>query len=290
MTLDQLLAYPELPSLPEALLKLNDLIKHDRPIAEITKVIERDPALSTRSLKLANSAWYKRTRTISTVKGAITTIGLDSLHQLVFATSVIRTFQGIDKDLTDMHSFWNQSLQLACTAKQIKETVGEKVCEKTGEKNAIQIFTSGIVAYVGKLVIYMALPEQSRKILKQSQQHPHLQHVEEKKVLGFSHNEVIAELLKKWEVPEITYVPILYYTDPQSAPAAYLSNAASLCLAHHLMFQPVAELDFTDAGTDLEQMLGILQLTQAQLPVIQQQAQDERAEAAAIIGISADKS
>jgi HD-like signal output (HDOD) protein len=281
MTLDQLLAYPELPSLPEALLKLNDLIKHDRPIAEITKVIERDPSLSTRSLKLANSAWYKRSRTISTVKDAITTIGLDSLHQLVFATSVIRTFQGIDKDIADMHAFWNQSLQLACNAKQIKETIGEK--------NAIQIFTSGIVAYVGKLVIYLALPEQSRKILKQSQHHPHLQHLEEKKVLGFSHNEVTAELLKKWEVPEITYVPILYYTDPQSAPAAYLSNAASMCLAHHLVFQQADELDFTDAGTDLEQILGILQLTEAQLPAIQQQAQDERLEAASIIGISANK-
>lgn len=285
MTLDQLLAHPELPSLPEALLKLNDLIKHDRPIAEITKVIERDPSLSTRSLKLANSAWYKRSRSIATVKDAITTIGLDSLHQLVFATSVIRTFQGIDKDIADMNSFWNQSLQLACNAKQIKETIGEK----TGEKNAIQIFTSGIVAYVGKLVIYLALPEPSRKILKQSQHQPHLQHAEEKKVLGFSHNEVIAELLKKWEVPEITYVPILYYTHPQSAPAAFLPNAASLCLAHHLVFQPADKLDFTGAGTDLEQILGILQLNEAQLPAIEQQAQDERAEAAAIIGISADK-
>ena len=164
MTLDQLLNNPELPSLPEAFLKLNDLIKHDRPIAEITKVIERDPALSTRSLKLANSAWYKRSRTIATVKDSITTIGLDTLHQLVFATSVIRTFQGIDKDIADMQSFWNQSLQLACNAKQIKEA--------SGENNSIQVFTSGIVGYVGKLVIYLNLPEVSREILQNSQPHP----------------------------------------------------------------------------------------------------------------------
>jgi HD-like signal output (HDOD) protein len=278
MTLDQLLNNPELPSLPEALLQLNDLIKHDRPIAEITKVIERDPALSTRSLKLANSAWYKRSRTIAMVKDAITTIGLDTLHQLVFATSVIRTFQGIDKDIADMPSFWNQSLQLACNAKQIKE-VG-------GEKNPIQIFTSGIVGYVGKLVIYLNLPEVSREILQNSQLHPQWQHLEEKKLLGFSHNEVTSALLKKWDIPAITYVPIQYYTDPLSAPAEHLSNAATLCLAHHMVFTPADELDFADASTGLEKLLKVLQLAPDQLPAIQQQAQAERSEAAAIIGIS----
>ena len=192
MTLDQLLDNPELPSLPEAFLKLNDCIKRDRPISEITKVIELDPSLSTRSLKLANSAWYKRSRTIATVKEAITTIGLDTLHQLVFATSVIRTFQGIDKNVADMRSFWDQSIYLACNAKLIKEACGEK--------NALHVFTAGIVAYIGKLVIYMNLPELSKKILESSQDHLQLQHLEETKLLGFSHNEVTAALLKKWEI------------------------------------------------------------------------------------------
>ncbi|MCG6971472.1 MAG: HDOD domain-containing protein [Gammaproteobacteria bacterium] len=279
ITLDQLLDNPELPSLPEAFLKLNDLIKHDRPIAEITKVIERDPSLATRSLKLANSAWYKRSRTISTVKGAITTIGMDALHQLVFATSVIRTFQGIDKDIADMQAFWNQSLQLACNAKRIKETCGDA--------NAIQMFTSGIVAYVGKLIIYISLPEVSRTILQHSAQHPQLQHVEEQKLLGFSHNEITAALLKKWNIPDTTYVPIQYYTQPQSAPAEHLLNAATLSLAHHLVFKTADELDFGDTSTGLEKTLEMLSLAQDQLPAIQQQAQADGIEAAAIIGIPA---
>jgi len=279
MTLDQLLDNPELPSLPEAFLKLNDFIKHDRPIAEITKVIERDPSLSARSLKLANSAWYKRSRTIAAVKDAITTIGLDALHQLVFATSVIRTFQGIDKNVTDMRVFWNQSILLACNAKLINEA--------RGEKNAIQVFTSGIVTYIGKLVIYMNLPEQSQKILEASQQQPQLQHLEESKQLGFCHNDVTAALLRKWEIPPITYVPIQYYTDPSSAPAEYLVNSAALFLAHQLVFHTATELDYDDESNGIKQALDVLQLSQDQLPAIRQQADTEQSQAASIMGITA---
>ena len=92
--------------------------------------------------------------------------------------------------------------------------------------------------------------------------------------------------MKKWDIPEITYVPIQYYTDPQSAPAEHLSNAATLCLAHHMVFTPADQLDFADVSTGFEKLLEILHLTSDQLPAIQQQAQAEHSEAAAIIGIS----
>ena len=276
-TLDQLLDNPELPSLPEAFLRLNDFIKHDRPIAEITKVIERDPSLAARSLKLANSAWYKRSRTIATVKEAITTIGLDALHQLVFATSVIRSFHGIDKNDADMRSFWQQSIQLACTAKLIRET--------GGDKNAVTIFTAGTVTYIGKLIIYMTLPDQSRIILENSRECPQLQHLEETKILGFSHNDVTAALLKKWQIPEIIHIPIQHYTNALSSPAEYLPSAAALFLGHQLVFRPADQLDFADP--ELQQAMGILGISADQLPALEQQADAERTQAASILDIPA---
>jgi HD-like signal output (HDOD) protein len=279
MTLNQLLSRPELPSIPEALVKLNALVKHTRPIAEITAVIERDSGLAARSLEMANSAWYKRSRTISTVKDAITTIGLDTLHQLVFATSVIRTFEGINKDLTNMHSFWNQSLQLACNAKTIKESVGDK--------NSIHIFTSGVVTYIGKLIIYMSLAEQAQKILENSRNHPELQHTEEKKLLGFSHNEVSAGLLKKWDIPEAIYLPIQYYTAPSSAPTEHKPNASALYIAHQLVFSKTKTLSVDDESKDLKDALVELNLSQVQLPEIQAKADSEMKNAAVIVGLAA---
>jgi HD-like signal output (HDOD) protein len=279
MTLDQLLNNPGLPSIPEALLKLNDLIKRTRPVAEITAVIERDPGLATRSLELANSAWYKRSRTIATVKDAINTIGLDTLHQLVFATSVIRTFHGINQDAANMRKFWTQSLQLACHAKIIKETIGDKT--------PVHIFTSGLVTYIGKLVIYMNIAEQAQKILENSLPHPERQHEEEIKILGFSHADVSAGLLKKWDIPQIIYLPIQYYTQPLSAPADRITDSAALCVAHHLVFKQAEDLDAENATNGLMDALNALNLTQIQLPAIQQQGSNELSQAGTIVGITA---
>jgi len=279
MTLDQLLNNPKLPSIPEALLKLNDLIKRARPIAEITEVIERDPSLATRSLELANSAWYKRSRTITTVKDAITTIGLDALHQLVFATSVIRTFQGINKDVANMRLFWNQSLQLACHAKLIREAVGDK--------NSIHIFTSGLVTYIGKLIIYMSMADQAKVILENTQQHPELQHEEEIRVLGFSHADISAGLLKKWDIPEIIYLPVQYYTTPISAPKDRLLDAAALFVAHQLVFKKAETLE-TDTAKELRDVLTALNLPQNLLPAIQLEGVKELSLAGSIVGITAD--
>ena len=277
ISLEQLLSNPDLPSIPEALLKLNDLIKHARPIAEITEVIERDPGLAARSLELANSAWYKRSRTIATVKDAITTIGLDALHQLVFATSVIRTFQGIDKNVADMRSFWNQSLLLACNAKCIKETVGDN--------KPVHIFTSGMVTYIGKLIIYMSVAEQANNILQDSRQHPELQHQAEQLALGFNHADVSAGLLKKWEIPESIYLPIQYYTTPLSAPKDHRVDASALFVAHQLVYQKADVLNANETD-QLQPALTTLDLSQDQLAAIQQQANADLSQAATIVGIN----
>lgn len=227
MKLEVLLNHPELPSLPEALITLNELIKKDRPISEITAVIEREPSLSARALELANSAWYKRQRQSNTVQDAITVIGLSSLQQLVFATSITRIFYGVDTGLADMKSFWQQSLQLACGAKSISEELGHK--------SAVQSFTSGLLSYLGKLIIYIYLPQESQKILSACAGQQLLQHEEERNALGFSHLEVTAGLLRKWNVPETICEPIQYYTEPAAAPQEHQRTAAVLNLSHYMV-------------------------------------------------------
>lgn len=277
MTLEELINRPELPSIPEALLKLNDLVKRDRPLKEITKVIEHDPSITSRSLQLANSAWYMRPRKITTVKEAIATIGLDALHQLVFATSVIRTFQSIDENIVNMRLFWNQSIILACNAKAIREIIDAS--------GAIQIFTTGIVTYIGKLLIYMDLPKESHKILQNCSRQPELQHVEEKKLLGFSHNEVAAALFNKWNIPESIYTPIQYYVNPLSAPEEYTSDAATLFLAHLMVYKDVKEFDF-EGTNHLNEVLTRLTLTEQQLTDSQQRAVTQVSQASTIVGIT----
>jgi len=66
-SLKDLINTAELPSLPDAVVKFNELVGKEAHIVEIADLIRHDPGLAARTLELANNAWYKRQREISTL-------------------------------------------------------------------------------------------------------------------------------------------------------------------------------------------------------------------------------
>jgi HD-like signal output (HDOD) protein len=191
-------------------------------------------------LELANSAWYKRRREIATVKDAITVIGLSALHQLVFATSVTRLFHGLDSEKVNMERFWHESERLACCSKLIAEA--------NGLKDPIRMFTCGLLANIGKLVIYMSLPQASQQILERSESAPERQHETEQAVLGFTHVDVSAGLLKKWDLPESIHQPVQFQIHPANAAKDHRQSAAILSIARAVVYSD-------SASTDIERVL-----------------------------------
>ena len=88
----------ELVSPPSTYARLDELIHDpDSAIDDISKVINTDPALTTRLLKIVNSPFYGFPSQINTISRAITVIGTRELTNLVLATSVVNAFTGIPK-------------------------------------------------------------------------------------------------------------------------------------------------------------------------------------------------
>src|SRR3569833_1126225 len=99
----------ELASLPEGFLRVNEMIDSPRyTAADIGHVISRDPGLTTRLLKIANSAFYSFPSQIDSVTRAITIIGTRELRDLILSTSVARLFIGLPNDLVSMDDFWRR--------------------------------------------------------------------------------------------------------------------------------------------------------------------------------------
>ena len=81
--------------LPEAVVKIKQLIDDDAaPMEEIAQVINFDPAIMTRILKISNSALYKFPSQITTVSKAIRVIGTNAVYDLVLAYGVANAFKG----------------------------------------------------------------------------------------------------------------------------------------------------------------------------------------------------
>jgi HD-like signal output (HDOD) protein len=80
----------ELSSLPFIYIKINEAVNNPRSsMQDISDIISNDPGLSSRLLKLVNSAFYSFSSKIETVSRALLIIGTQQIRDLALATSVV---------------------------------------------------------------------------------------------------------------------------------------------------------------------------------------------------------
>jgi HD-like signal output (HDOD) protein len=185
----------ELVSPPNTYLQLNELILDpNSSIEDISEVINTDPALTTRLLKIVNSPYYGFPSQINTISRAITIVGTRELHHMVLATTVMHSFSGIPSSLINMTEFWKHSLACAITAKTL--------AKKLGQKSTESFFIAGLLHNIGSLILYQSLPELAREAINSAKFGHEVLHQAEKRLLGFDHTEVGEALVKKWRLPE----------------------------------------------------------------------------------------
>lgn len=200
----------ELVSAPTTYAKLDALISDpDSAIDDISAIINTDPALTTRLLKIVNSPYYGFPSQIKTISRAITIIGTRELTHLVLATSVMNAFRGIPANLMDMDTFWRHSLASAITARYLAEA--------THQSNPEQYFIAGLLHNIGSLVLYQSVPELAREAINSARFGHEVLHEAEKRIIGFDHGEVGAILIQNWRLPDSLAQVARYHHQPANA-------------------------------------------------------------------------
>src|SRR5829696_9232908 len=88
--IDRIRQCPNLPSLPAVAMQVLDLTqKPGVDMAEIARIISRDPALSGKILRTVNSSFYGRSQAIGTISHALVILGLQSVKTLVLGFSLV---------------------------------------------------------------------------------------------------------------------------------------------------------------------------------------------------------
>lgn len=117
----QLQEVTELISLPEVYLKVQRLM--DDPASDIydfAEVISVDPNLSTRVLKVVNSAYFGFPEPVDSISRAINMIGLGPLHNMVLGISAISSL-ALPNDIMPLNTFWRASLFSGVLARLLAE-------------------------------------------------------------------------------------------------------------------------------------------------------------------------
>lgn len=83
----------ELPALPEVAFKIRDAIRDPKVgTNEITQMVQSDPVLTARLIRVANSPLYGTWREIKTVRDAVRRLGLEATRNLALSLSVKQLF------------------------------------------------------------------------------------------------------------------------------------------------------------------------------------------------------
>jgi HD-like signal output (HDOD) protein len=197
-----------------------------KSLVDFASIIEKDPALTMRVLKIVNSAYFGLPALIVSIQRAINIIGIQALQNMVLATVVIDKFSSLPGGLQSMHDFWARSVRCALLSKEI--------CSYHNNKDDLEaIFICGLLHDIGQLIFYCKIPELARQIdlLVETSSVDEIK--AENMILGFNHYQTGAELAELWRLPEIIIVTISQHNQPGYT--GVFSNAAAMVrLANHL--------------------------------------------------------
>lgn len=195
-----------LPSVPRTYWDITQAAaKADICVADIAKIVERDPALTAKVLQLVNSSYFGSGERQTSVQQALTHLGIDLIRALaltadVFVSVVDPAVAGFSLDDLQQHSM--------LTARIARRLLSD-------QKRAAEAFTAAILHNIGKIVLAIGLPGHFAEVMAISAETGRPNHIVEQEVLGLTHAEVGAYLLGLWGLPLSIVEAVAYHHCPE---------------------------------------------------------------------------
>ncbi|MEN8177440.1 MAG: HDOD domain-containing protein [Pseudomonadota bacterium] len=215
---EKVTANTKLISLPDVYLRLKDVL--DDPefcMGDVAEVISHDPAATTRLLRLVNSAYFGLAAKIDTVNRAVSMLGTQQVHDLVLASSVAQTFDGMSNQVMDMERFWKKSVYCAIACKEL--------AAKCNVLDGERLFVAGLLRDIGHLIMFQTAPEQAQQAMQHSSKQGVPLFKVEQVLLGIDYAKVGGALLRQWNLPRSLWEPIEFHVEPAVAEEFQLLTA-----------------------------------------------------------------
>lgn len=187
----------DLPTMPDIAGKIVQLISDPNTTADmLNKAIMADQAMAARVLKLANSSFYGCLRSVNTLTQAIVIIGFGTIKNIVLAASTKEVYKrfGLVEKMLHEHS----------TAVAMASF---HVASVSNLKNKEEAYLAGLLHDIGKVVLNNSDADKFRSVMEEVYNTGRNFAEVEQEVYGFSHYEVGALVIRKWNFsPEMEAV------------------------------------------------------------------------------------
>ena len=208
-----------LPPMPEIFIKIEKLSRDpNATAADYGKVLELDPGITARILRMSNSALYSFKRKIKNIKDAVSLMGTRDILSLVRLACITGNLDISPKIESAVKEIWEHSACCAITAKLLYKNTD--ICKTENLED--DLFICGIIHDVGKIILWEFFTDIYINFKLNPDVSPYPLESEEENILGISHSEVGRELANHWGLPDALADTIGLHHKPMNKPESGL--------------------------------------------------------------------
>lgn len=234
----------DLPATPQVVLEARKVMADPNSgVSQVVKVLETDQAITTRILKVANSAYYGASGKISSVQQASVLLGYKVIGELITLVSssklLDRTLQGYGLGSGEL---WRHSLSVA---------VGSRIIANRKKPELAEIsFSAGLIHDAGKLVLDKYVMERKDEFEEVMEHGKETYMRAEEQIFGFNHAEIGFDVCRGWHIPEEISVAIKYHHAPSRSRKNELAYIVYMADAIVNMADYLSTMDCMGAGIE----------------------------------------
>lgn len=201
-----------LPTIPATLRRISAMLEKPRiSLDELGRLISSDPALTSKILKMVNSASYGFPGRISSVSHATMLLGLNVIKGLLLGVSV---FELMEKTIIGL---WDHSMGCAMASRII--------AQKKGLKEPEEVSICGLLHDIGKTVLMLLYADLYDKAIGEAKTEGIPIYETESRYFMAAHAEIGHFLVQKWHFPKPLCNAIRYHHQPQLSKESPMETA-----------------------------------------------------------------
>lgn len=227
----------DLPTLPDIVARISKMtVSPQTNAADIGKLIGNDPALSSKVLRLVNSAYYGFPRKISSVTKAIVLLGFAKVKNMAISAAVVDVFSDTgDVDQFNFLQYWQHAVAAGICS--------ELLTRRFHPAKADDAFVAGLLSETGKVLMAHCAPDRYSEVLTAAGERDIPVVEAEEEVLGLTHMQAGAMLADSWNFPELLVETIRSFRNPGA-----VREHRDVIDAVHVANVVVSALGFPGAG------------------------------------------
>jgi putative nucleotidyltransferase with HDIG domain len=175
---------------------------------ELGLAIRTDQGLTTRVLRLVNSAFYGFPGKIGSISHAVVLLGFSTVKNIVLTASVLDIFKTNNGGLFNARDVWKHSLACGVAAQNLARAVGYEFQEES--------FVAGLLHDIGKVVLFQLAPDDFSRVIEHADKTKNLFYDSECKLLGINHQEIGNMLIEQWRLPQKILNAVSSHHNPTS--------------------------------------------------------------------------